>query len=395
MSGPHKRPPSSPLKGATPTKRHATSDQHRAASPADATAQSGPDPEQFPPLSPFTYRNPAVRNATATYSDRTNKPCDMATFTEIISDIRAHVSAQAALLCEQSKEIAHLRNLIKDLSSQSTTPSPHATMHMTPPKAPKEARIPNPSPRNDPLPAPKLPHRNRQWKECAPPQNPLRRYSDRRLILDKALPTEKQRSGQRIVDLINIEIAQRNGHQDTSIDAMVYSRNGRPIAIASKGLKAEELLPHTDIIAKMCYDSPSGVVAYPDRQLFRVKLNGVRTRDQYKQDIPIDQILKHLGEANDVPLPLHDPPTWIKPVTQQTHSTLVFSFRSREDATAFLSYRDFIVSGERCRASAYKDHPPTDTRRHRVAKDTTGTTIPSTPSTKTDSRLPERGPMET
>ena len=103
-------------------------------------------------------------------------------------------------------------------------------------------------------------------------------------------------SGQKIINLINHKIAICSGKNlsTTSIDAIVYSRNGCPIAIASKGLTAEDLLPHTATIAKTCYSNPSGVVAHPDCQLFRVKLNGVPAKDQYERFIPADQILKHL-----------------------------------------------------------------------------------------------------
>src|ERR1700733_5442855 len=268
--------------------------------------------------------------------------------TEEVAALREQISELADKLGKQAEEISQLRKAVSNLTEAQT----RSNKKPLTPAAPEQSRK-NPEPTKAHPPPPAKPE---HIPSHPIPQNPLHRYSDRRLILNPAIPKEKQKSGGQIVNEINQDI--RNRNRSACIDAIVYSRNGRPIVIASKGWKAEDLLPHTDIIAKRCYSSSSGVVAYPDRQLFWVKLNGVPAMDQYGSPVPVDQIVKHLGDSNDILIPLHVRPTWIKPLCRQTHSTIVFSFCSREDATAFLRYRDFLVSGERCRATEYKNHPP-------------------------------------
>ena len=210
--------------------------------------------------------------------------------------LQEQIAELANKLVKQAEEISQLRKAISNLTEAQTCSDKKPPT----PAAPERSRR-NPEPtKAHPSPPAKSKHIPLQWRVRTPshtiPQNPLHRYSDRRLILDKAVPKELQMSGQKIINLINHKIAICSGKtlSTTSIDAIVYSRNGCPIAIASKGLTAEDLLPHTATLAKTCYSNPSGVVAHPDCQLFWVKLNGVPAKDQYERFIPTDQILKHL-----------------------------------------------------------------------------------------------------
>ena len=166
-----------------------------------------------------------------------------------------------------------------------------------------------------------------------------------------------------LVDAINGALEKATQDLNTRVVCVLYSKNGRPIAVAAESTTAEALITHRTTILKTITGYWEPAAAWVDNQQFRVKLNGVPTKGPGKEPLSpaniLDQITKTWGPAKQALLA--QPPTWISPANkpdQKTHSSIVIPFKSQQDAIDFLQYRDFLVFGERCRASVYSEHPP-------------------------------------
>jgi len=178
-------------------------------------------------------------------------------------------------------------------------------------------------------------------------------------------PPTHRHSGLAVVEAVNNLLCQSSTDPNTRIDAILYSKNGRPIVIASRSTSAEQLCPHANTIFKAVFGRVENVNAYPDYQQFRVKLNSVPTTDSTNKPLSANNVLDHITATANIPglqsFKLAQPATWIvseDKLKQRPRSTIVIPFRSREEATQFHKYRDFLVYGERCRTSLYTNHPP-------------------------------------
>ena len=322
--------------------------------PALPTTGSDQMPPHLDPLDP--------------HNDHSNQPPPSGE-ADNVAELRAQITDLTAKLNKQEQAISHLFSL---LAKSSMHPE-----HTKPPPAPApthadatRGKSTNTKPTQPAC----------QQRE-SPPLNPLHRNSDRRLIIDKVIPPMHQRSGLTIVEAVNSLLGQLSADPNTHIDAILYSKNGRPIVIASKSTSAERLHPHANNIFKAIFGRTENVNAYPDYQQFRVKLNSVPTTDSTGEPLSANNVLDHITATASIPgLPsfkLAQPATWIVPedkLKQRPRSTIVIPFQSREEATQFHKYRDFIVHGERCRTSLYTNHPPSTNAPNPPTNHTTGHT---------------------
>ena len=168
---------------------------------------------------------------------------------------------------------------------------------------------------------------------------------------------------QMLVDFINGTLEMATQDSNIRIAGMLYLKNGRPITVAAESTTAEALIPHRTTILRTITGIWEPVAAWVDDQQFRVKLNGVPTKGLDKEPLSpsdiVNQVANTWGPAKQALLA--QPPSWISPANkldQKTCSSIIIPFKSQQDALNFLQYRDFLVFGERCRASIYVEHPP-------------------------------------
>ena len=289
-------------------------------------------------------------------------PANETTVTEL-AHIRAAISKLAERIAEQSRELAALCSLLDKVAErQPTLNAPKAAAHLAQSASIAPTMTPIPT-QHKPAPHAKARQPPPAWKtRNRPDDNPLHRNSPRRLIIDYLIPRSSQHPGQMLVESINTQIGRITKNSDIRVAGVLYSKKGRPIVIAADGTTAEALIPYSQTILGAIghWGSKGSGRAWVDHQQFRVKLNGVPTKNALHVPVKPDDILNHIttwGPAKQADLAA--PPRWIKPNTRNlTHSTIVIPFKSKEDAKNFLQHRDFLVLGELCHASIYSEQPP-------------------------------------
>ena len=237
----------------------------------------------------------------------------------------------------------------------------------------------------------------RLWKNHTPPLNPLHRNSTRRLIIDTPIPQDNHRIGRAVVEDINNRLLEKTKDEKICVDAVLYSRTGRPVIIAAMTTDAEALLPHRHLIMETITGRQGKTRAYVDRPQFRVKLNGVPTKDPAGKPLTAAVVLNYISgiwaRYNDMEInwKLDHQPSWITPpeeLAKKSHSTIVIPFNDKETATKFYRYKDFLVFGERCRTSLYTDHPPKNRSIHKQDEHP-----PQTPATDTEATTMQLEPI--
>lgn len=283
-----------------------------------------------------------------------------------LAKLRTQISELADKLAQQTTEIAQLRSLLMNLTDrtepQESNPVNASTAlhpYITPPP---------------PTPQKPVRHANlAQWKERTPPQNPLHRNSSQQYIIDIPIPRNEQRSGQIVVDAVNQQLAKTpDVSPETRIAAVLYSKNGRPILLAAPTIAASKLASLLPVIFTAIFGRGEQFIpGHPDRQQFRLKLNGVPTKGPDNKPLNPLEVVQKVWNSFQPPrnpnMVLGQRPHWLgqpDQLAQKTHASIMIPFRNKEDAILFLQYRDFLVYGEQCRASPYTDtRPPRQTTR--------------------------------
>jgi len=301
-----------------------------------------------------------------------------------VSALQKQIAALADQLAKQAEEITRLQRAVSDLTEAQTHKIQPPTT--APPNMPAQNN--NEQSKGNPEPAclapsaqPKhAPHQQkacrppRLWKNHTPPLNPLHRNSTRRLIIDTPIPQDNHRIGRAVVEDINNRLLEKTKDEKICVDAVLYSRTGRPVIIAAMTTDAEALLPHRHLIMETITGRQGKTRAYVDRPQFRVKLNGVPTKDPAGKPLTAAVVLNYISgiwaRYNDMEInwKLDHQPSWITPpeeLAKKSHSTIVIPFNDKETATKFYRYKDFLVFGERCRTSLYTDHPPKNRSIHK------------------------------
>jgi len=289
----------------------------------------------------------------------TAPPANKTTVTEL-----AHLRVEISKLAEKLAQQSVLRSLVNKFAERrSTLGVLKGASHEAQSTPITSTTTPIPLIQHEPAPQVKPRKLPRALKTRTSPVNPLHRNSPRRLVIDHPIPRSSQRSGQMLVDAISSALEKATQDSNTRVVCMIYSKNGRPVAIAAESTTAEALIPHRTAILKAITGTWEPVTAWVDNQQFRVKLNGVPTKGPDKEPLSLANILNQIANTWEPAKKalLAQPPSWISPANkldQKTHSSIVIPFASQQDAIDFLQYRGFQVFGERCRASIFSEHPP-------------------------------------
>ena len=152
-----------------------------------------------------------------------------------VHQLQKQITELVEKLVKQMEEILQLWHAISNLTEAQT----HNNNKPLSPAAPEQSRESPETTQAHPTPHAKPKHTPQQWRVCTPAHPIHHNNAKSLLILDVIIPHNKQVKGQAVVSTVNSLLSY--GLYCSCINAILYSKRGQPIMIASKGHNAESL----------------------------------------------------------------------------------------------------------------------------------------------------------
>jgi hypothetical protein len=148
------------------------------------------------------------------------------------------------------------------------------------------------------------------------------------------------------------------------VAGLTYSAAGNIVAITRPPHSAQDLIPHSLVIAKAILGEEVRCVGRPDVPWFRVQVNTVPVRFQGTIIDPSFVLTEIRWALGDVDYPsinsMAAPPRWMcspAELANKNHASVVFSFLKEEDAHRFREAGAYLICGKWCKTATYEDRP--------------------------------------